>query len=75
MVQGKYYNIVFITDEDWINLRNQFVQDKKNGKVYNYMEEKLENDDIINNDITVKEDSSSVIDAINLFGNDVVEIK
>lgn len=72
VMEGKY-NMAFITDDEWNKVKKQYVNDKRNGVVYNIIDykENITCNQIINND-----DISCIVnDAISLVGNDMVEIK
>ena len=76
LVMGKSYNLAFVTTNKWDELKNKYVEDIKNGKKYEYIEEKNLNSkkDIIIDDATA--DLSDVVNAArDIFGKDVVEIK
>ena len=79
LISGNLYHMVFILDEEWEKLRLEYVKNKKNGKIYNYIEEKITEDDIIISDSSTLEKQtdkvSSITEAMDLFGNDLVEIK
>lgn len=74
LVMGKSFNIVFVLSDEWKKLRDKYVNDIKNGKKYNYIERSLQKDVIIDT-----ESSENVSDAVkvamNVFGNDIVELK
>ena len=75
IVSGKHYNIAFVTDEDWKELKKDFIENKKNGKKYEYVLVEDKKGDIINSDDSLSLESESVVDAITLFGDDLVEVK
>lgn len=73
LVMGKFYNLAFVLDDEWNELKNKYISDMKSGKIYKYIEPNMENSDIIDekpNDL-----SDVVMTAKNVFGNDIVEIK
>ena len=74
LVMGSTYHLVFVTEEEWKNLKKNFIESKKLGKNYIYIEENVNKCDTIKKEVT-KSDSSSVNDAIVLFGTDVVEVE
>lgn len=73
LVMGKFYNLVFVLDDEWNELRNKYISDIKSGKTYKYIEQNVEKDDII------EEEPNDVLDVVmtakDVFGNDIVEIK
>ena len=70
---GKFYNIAFVLDSDWIVYRDKYIADIKSGKKYEYVEHFLENDVIM--DVSDDSLSESLVDAKKIFGNDIVEVK
>ena len=79
LVMGKLYSIAFVTEDEWQDLKKQFIEDKKNGKKYSYIDENVENkatnsDIIKEEDTSIKNDSDFVNEAISLFGEDVVQV-
>ena len=75
LVSGKMYKITFILDDEWNSLKNKYIEDRKNGIVYQLLDEIEENNDIINNNVTDNDVSPVLNDAISLFGNDLIEVK
>ena len=75
VVSGKHYNIAFITDDDWKTLKREFIENKKNGKKYEYILINDEKNGIISDSESLIRESESVVDAISLFGDDIVEVK
>lgn len=74
LVMGRFYNIVFVLEDDWKKLRDEYVLNIKNGKKYDYIETNDKKNVII--DDTITEDVSEVVvDAKNIFGDDIVEKK
>ena len=74
LVMGKSYNIVFVLTDEWNKLKNKYVSDIKNGKKYNYIERSSKKDVIIDNESS-EDVSDAVKAAMNVFGNDIVEMK
>ena len=74
LVMGKNYNLVFVLNDEWNRLKANYISDIKNGKKYTYIDPSTKNNDIIDNDF-VEDVSETVVDAKNIFGNDLVEIK
>ena len=73
LVSGKMYKIAFVLDSEWNNIKQTYVNDRKNGVTYQLQDELEQINDIIKED---PDDISEVAeDAISLFGNDLVEIK
>lgn len=74
IVFNQEYKIAFVSDYEWEICKKRYIDDKKNGIIYQYVEEKVKND-IINSDSLPDIDiDENVKAAIDLFGNDVVEI-
>lgn len=73
LVMGKFYNLAFVLTDEWVVLRDKYVSDIKSGKKYNYIEPNVENDDIIDDE--TKDLPDVVIEANDIFGDDIVEIK
>ena len=75
LICNKYYKIAFVLDEEWEEIKKQYINDKNNNIIYEYQEEQEIDYDIITKANDQKEDLSKVaVDAISLFGNDLVEI-
>ena len=74
LVMGSAYHLAFVTEEEWKSLKKSFIESKKLGKNYIYIEENVNKCDTIEKEVP-KSDSSSVNDAIVLFGTDVVEVE
>ena len=73
LVMGKFYNLAFVLSDEWVELRNKYVSDIKSGKIYKYIEQNEENNDII---VEETSDLSDIVSVANdVFGNDIVEIK
>lgn len=70
LISGKTYRIAFVLDEEWENLKKEYVSRKTNGNNYEYQEEIeiIPDDDSVELEEVTKE-------AIDLFGADLVEIK
>ena len=75
LVMGKSYNLAFVTINEWKRLKDKYVEDIKNGKKYEYInDDQKEKQDIIIDDATA--DLSDVVNAArDIFGKDVVEVK
>ena len=73
LVMGKFYNIAFILDSEWEAHRDKYINDIKQGKKYEYVEQTLKKDVII--DDVDESLSESLVDAKEIFGNDIVESK
>ena len=74
LVMGKFYNLAFVSDSEWQVLKNKYVSDVKSGKSYKYIVPSEKNDDIIVVDQT-NDVSDAILEAKDVFGNDIVEIK
>ena len=74
LVMGKFYNIAFILDDEWIKLRDKYISDMNRGIKYEYIDSDIKKSAIIDND-----DDNSFSDislsARDIFGSDIVEIK
>lgn len=78
LIVNKNYKVSVVLDDEWEQIKNKFILDKKNGITYTYKEEIVlektqENEkyDKIEN----KEALESLKDAVDLFGQDFVEIQ
>lgn len=78
LIVNKNYKVSVVLDDEWEQIKNKFILDKKNGITYTYREEIVlektqENEkyDKIEN----KEAPESLKDAVDLFGQDFVEIQ
>ena len=78
LIVNKNYKVSVVLDDEWEQIKNKFILDKKNGITYTYKEEFVlektqENEkyDKIEN----KEAPESLKDAVDLFGQDFVEIQ
>lgn len=72
----KHYKIAFILEEEWMKLKEQYINDLKNGKKYELQQEKnLVNDKNENQDLLQTEKSAIVKEAEDLFGDELIEIK
>ncbi len=74
IVFKKFYHVAFILDSEWDVYKNNYINDKKNGVVYNYVEEVIKNDIISGESLPALEIGNNAKVAIDLFGDDVVEI-
>ncbi len=74
-VMNHHYKIAFILEDEWIKLKEEYIENLKSGKKYELQEE--ENIDYNNeeNKLISKEKSEIVQEAEDLFGNDIIEIK
>ena len=70
LVIGKSCNIVFVTKDYFNILKDKYIKDIKSGKKYNYIDVDSKNDDIIEENDAISENSLSAED---IFGNDIVE--
>lgn len=72
------YELIFIDQKNWLRLKNQYIQDRKNNIIYTYEKElPIYRSNGIIADIEQKKqeekDSSLLNEAIALFGKDIVE--
>lgn len=67
IISGVNYKVAFILNSEWKNLKEEYVKNIKSGKKYIYQEEKETQ--------KTNNDSEFVKDAVNLFGNDIIEIQ
>ena len=77
-IMNTNYKLVFISDSDWENLKNEYIKNIKNGIDYSYIDEEAKNsDDVVSSDDNISFDNSSDSDvlATSLFGEDIVELK
>ena len=78
LIVNKNYKVSFVLDDEWEQIKNKFILDKKNGITYTYKEEIiLENPQESEkyDKIESKEAPESLKDAVDLFGQDFVEIQ
>lgn len=74
LIINKNYKVAFVLDDEWNEIKNKFIFDKKNGITYSYKEEPtFEKQNFVENKI--KNETESLKDAINIFGKDFVEIQ
>ena len=70
-VYNKDYDIAFITNDEWDLRKNEFIENKNNGIIYEYKEiakqEKKETQKKVNNNDIKSQ-------AIDLFGDDVISV-
>lgn len=70
-INNHEYRAVYITEKDFEIIKNQYINDKKNGIIYKCQEEKN-----VLVQKTKKNKNSELVDkALNLFGSDLVEIE
>ena len=71
-VYDKDYDIALVTNDNWNNIKNKYVEDKNNGKEYVYIpiDIKIEKKKV-NNTST---DDSIASQAIELFGEDIISV-
>ncbi|HPE14824.1 MAG TPA: DNA polymerase III subunit gamma/tau [Bacilli bacterium] len=69
LIYGRYFKLIFVSEEKWNKLKKDYVKNIKDGKNYTYKEEPP----LINND--VEEENEVVEKAIDIFGQDLVEIQ
>ena len=72
LICGRFLKIAFITNNEWINIRDKFLLDKKEGKKYVLMEEIDYTFESTKN--VEKNNSEAYNNAVLLFGDDIVEI-
>lgn len=71
-VMDNVYNLVFVTDSEWGVIKNKYMSDRKKGIVYMVKTSSEDN----NNDLVDETTHSKILDdAVNLFGNDMIEYK
>ena len=63
------YKAVYVTEKEFENIKNKYINDKKNGIIYKEQEEK---DALV---LKEKKNSELVDKALNLFGSDLVDIE
>ena len=78
LIVNKNYKVSVVLDDEWEQIKNKFILDKKNGIIYTYKEEFVlektqENEKY--DKIESKEAPESLKDAVDLFGQDFVEIQ
>ncbi len=71
-VMDNVYNLVFVTDSEWGVIKDKYMSDRKKGIVYMVKTSSEDN----NNDLVDETTHSKILDdAVNLFGNDMIEYK
>ena len=68
-INNHTYKAVYVSEKEFENIKNKYINDKKNGIIYKYQDEK---------DILVqkeKKNSELVDKALNIFGSDLVDIE
>lgn len=78
LIVNKNYKVSVVLDDEWEQIKNKFILDKKNGITYTYkkefvLEKTQENEKY--DKIESKEAPESLKDAVDLFGQDFVEIQ
>ena len=78
LIVNKNYKVSVVLDDEWEQIKNKFILDKKNGITYTYKEEFVlektqENEKY--DKIESKEAPESLKDAVDLFGQEFVEIQ
>ena len=78
LIVNKNYKVSVVLDDEWEQIKNKFILDKKNGITYTYKEEFMlektqENEKY--DKIESKEAPESLKDAVDLFGQEFVEIQ
>ena len=77
---GEEYYVAYLTNEEWNNERNKYIENKNNGVNYQYLdlnsslEEKKSENINLNQDNITSIDNSIVDDAIKLFGENIVSV-
>lgn len=78
LIVNKNYKVSVVLDDEWEQIKNKFILDKKNGITYTYKEEfmleKIQENEKYDK-IESKEAPESLKDAVDLFGQDFVEIQ
>lgn len=78
LIVNKNYKVSVVLDDEWEQIKNKFILDKKNGITYTYKEEFVSEKTQENekyDKIENKEAPESLKDAVDLFGQDFVEIQ
>lgn len=78
LIVNKNYKVSVVLDDEWEQIKNKFILDKKNGITYTYKEEFVSEKTQENekyDKIESKEAPESLKDAVDLFGQDFVEIQ
>ena len=68
-INNHKYKAVYVSEKDFENIKNKYINDKKNGIIYKYQDEKQP---LIQKE---KKNSELVDKALNLFGSDLVDIE
>ena len=68
LINNAEYHVVYVTEKDFENIKNKYINDKKNGIIYKYEDE---TDVLVTND--KKNDNPLLDKALNLFGSDLVD--
>jgi DNA polymerase-3 subunit gamma/tau len=73
---GKKLKLAILTDEEWNNEKNKFIENKKNNIDYKYQEEIInEEQNDLNYDKINNEGNNALDDIVNIFGEDIVQIE
>lgn len=68
-INNHAYKAVYVSQKEFEIIKNKYINDKKNGIIYKYLEE---NSDLIQKE---KKNSELVDKALNIFGSDLVDIE
>lgn len=76
-ILGIDIKLVFLTNEEWLKFKNEYIENVKNNVKYNYIDESLKNTDEIQEDKSSnKKKQSEIIEKVNqLFDMSKIEIK
>jgi len=68
-INNHTYKAVYVSEKEFENIKNKYINDKKNGIIYKYQDEK---DVLVQKE---KKNSELVDKALNIFGSDLVDIE
>jgi len=74
LLYNKYYKLIFVSDEEWFKIKDEYINNLKKGISYTYRDEKFLSMPVDNSNDDEKV-SSAVSQAYDLFDSDLIEIK
>lgn len=69
------YKVVFLAYDEWIYEKEKYIENIKNGNIYEYIEEIDNKKDAVSRDIDDANDKSDIDKIISILGNDVILYK
>ena len=71
MVYNIHYDVAFVTEDEWNNIKSEFIENKNKGITYEYVEI---DKNLLKQNIKKENDNSITSQAVELFGEDVVSV-